>query len=402
MKTFLTMTFVVVVGVLVTTAASLARLGTPLGWSALSLDLPAETDDAASRTTATSPNEPEARPVAVAEEEEFNFGNLPNKTFDNRRVFKVRNEGTAPLRFTNSSVSCTKCTFVDLPETPIAPGETGEIVVRWNVDTHEDHFRQSVRVQTNDPDHDELRFVITGKVVRPLAVEPQKLVFTNVHVGAQAQAKIRLLAYFSDHLEVTNYKLAEESTSHYFDITMTPLTKDQLENQAQSGIDVTVTVKPGLPVGSIGQSLQLTTNIEEEPEVSVSITGDVTGPVSFGHKDWDHDLNYLRIGHVKQSDGVKTVVNLIIRGSDLGDLELGPAKISDPVSLKVTYGKLSELKPGTVVRVPVTIEIPPGTPLVSHMGGPGEAKMATIEIPTNKPALGGVKLSVRFAVIADE
>jgi hypothetical protein len=402
MKTFLTMTLVVVTGVLLTTAVSLARLGTPLGWSALSLDLPAETDYVPSQQGAPSPDEPQARPVAVVEEEEFDFGNLRNKTMDNRHVFKVRNEGTAPLRFTNASVSCTKCTFVDLPEAPLAPGETCEIVVRWNVDTYEDHFRQSAKVQTNDPDHEELRFVITGKVVRPLAVEPEKLVFTNARVGELNQAKVRLLAFFSDHLQVTGFKLAEPSTEEYFDITTTPLSKDELEKAAQSGIEVTVTIKPGLPVGSINQSLQLTTNIEEDPEVKVPISGEVTGAVTISHKDWDSDFNYLHVGHVKQSAGAKATVNLIMRGTDLSDLELGPLEISDPASLKASYGKISELKAGTVVLLPVTIEIPPGTPLVNHMGGANEAKMAAIIVPTNKPTLGRVKLSVRFAVIADD
>ncbi|HEV3342497.1 MAG TPA: DUF1573 domain-containing protein [Pirellulales bacterium] len=403
MKTFLTMTVVVVLGVLLTTAVSLARLGTPLTWSALSLDLPAETDYVPVERPSPSPTEPGAKPIAVVDEEEFNFGNLPNKTMDNRHVFKVSNKGTAPLRFTSSSVSCTKCTFVDLPEAPIAPGETGEVVVRWNVDTFEDQFRQSVKLQTNDPDHEELRFVISGKVVRPLAFEPQMLVFSNVHVGEQSEAKVRLLAYFLDDLAVTEHKLSDAATSQYFDITMTPLAKDQLERQAKSGIDVTVTVKPGLPVGSIGQTLQLTTNVKEDPELSIPIHGEVIGAVTISHKDWDRDLKFLRIGPVRQSAGAKPApVNLIIRGTDLTGLKLEPPETSDPVSLKVTYGEVVELKPGTVVRVPVQIEIPPGTPLVNHMGGTNDGKMAAILIPTNKPALGRVKLSVRFAVIADE
>jgi hypothetical protein len=403
MKTFFTMTLVVVLGVLLTTAVSLARLGAPLTWSPLGLDLPAETDYVPTKGPSAAPSEPGAKPIAVVEEEEFDFGNLRNKTWDNRHVFKISNKGNAPLRFTNSSVSCTKCTFVDLPEAPIAPGGTGEVVVRWNVDTFEDHFRQSVKVQTNDPDHEELRFVISGKVVRPLAFEPQKLVFSNVRVGEESQAKVRLLAYFSDHLAVTDQKLSDATTSQYFDITTTPLTKDQLDGQAESGIDVTVTVKPGLPVGSVSQTLQLTTNIEEDPEISIPIGGEVIGAVTISHKDWERDLKFLAIGHVKQSAGARPApVNLIMRGTDLSDLKLEPPELSDPVSMKVTYGEVVELKPGTVVRVPVTIEIPPGTPLVNHMGGTNDAKMAAIVIPTNKPALGRIKLSVRFAVIADE
>ena len=402
MKTFLTMTLVVVLGVALTTTISFARLGMPLHWTLPTLDLPAEADTgelATSGPTASTTPESGAKPVAVAEETEFDFGHLRNKTFDNRHVFKVRNDGTAPLEITGSSVSCTKCTFVDLPDTAIAPGATGEVVVRWNVDTFEDHFRQSAKVKTNDPDHEELRFVISGQVVRPLKSEPQKLVFSNVQVGEQAQVKLRLSAYFSDHLEVVGHSLADASAAEYFDISTAALAKDQLEPEVESGVEVTVTAKPGLPVGALNQTLKLKTNLDEEPEIEIPISGEVVGAVTVSHKDWDREYSFLNIGQVKQSEGAKRTLRLVVRGTDLSGLELQPAEIDDPEALKVTYGKPVELKAGAVVLVPVTIEIPPGCPLVSHMGG--KDKLAQIVIPTNKSALGRVKLSVKFAVIAD-
>jgi hypothetical protein len=405
MKTIVTMTIVVVVGVLLTSGISLARLGAPQAWSSLSLDLPAETDvgsPASPGPAVAKTSEPGSKPLAVIEKEEFDFGHLRNKSMDNQHIFKVRNAGTAILEFTGSSVSCTKCTFVELKQKTIAPGETGDVLVSWNVDTIEDHFRQSVKVMTNDPDHPELRFVVTGKVVRPLAVEPQKVVFSNVHVGESAEAKLRLLAYFSDHLELSEQKFMEEATAQYFAVSMATLTKDQLDKQAESGVEVTVTAKPGLPVGAINQTLKMKTNLAEEPELTVAISGEVTGAVTVHHKDWDKEFGYLKVGHVKQSEGAKLPLNLIARGSDLSGLALEPPEIDDPEAVKVTYGKITEMKAGTVFRIPVTIEIPPGSPLVNHMGGSTAAKWATILIPTNKPALGRVKLSVRFAVIADE
>ena len=405
MKTFLTMTLVVVLGVLVTTGVSLARLGTMNVWSPLSLDLPAETDGAPSESpapVAATKSGPGARPVAVMEEEEFDFDKLRNKTMDNEHIFKVRNAGNAPLEFTGSSVSCTKCTFVELKKTMIPPGESGEVVVRWNVDTFEDHFRQSAKVNTNDPNNPELRFVVTGKVVRPLAVEPQKLVLSSVHVGESAQGKIRLSAYFIDRLEVADEQFTDDSTAKYFEVSTASVAEGQLENRAKSSVEITVTAKPGLPVGAFNQTLTMKTNVPEEPEVSIPISGEVSGAVTINHKDWDREFSYLNAGQVKQSEGAKFPLNLIARGTDLSGLELERPEIDDPRALKVTYGKITEMKSGTVMRIPVTVEIPPGSPLVNHMGGPGDAKWATILIPTNKPTLGRVKLSVRFAVIADE
>ena len=400
MKTFLIMTIVVVLGVVVTTTVSLARLGMPLSLKPLTLDLPAEVDDSASSAPTASEGSAEksAQPVAVVEQEEFDFGHLRNKTMDNRHTFKIRNEGTAPLEFTGSSVSCSKCTFVDLPDQSIAPGETGEVVVRWNVDVIEDHFRQSATVKTNDPEHEALRFVISGKVVRPLQAEPQKLVLSNVQVGKTAEAKLRLAAYFSDDFKVLSHTLSDAATADYFDVSVTDLPKDQLPDGAKSGAELAVKVKPGLPVGSFTQTLQIKTNLEDEPETTIPINGEVVGAVTIFGKGWERDVNYLSIGQVKQSQGEKRPVTLLVRGIDLSGLKLEPAQVDDDV-LKVTYGEPVEMKEGTVVKVPVTIEIPPGSRLVNHMGG--TAKLAQIIITTNKPALGRVKLSVKFAVIAD-
>ncbi len=398
MKTFLMMTVVVVAGVALTTAIALARIGTPLTLTPPTLDLPAEISDSPALVTKPQDaTEAGAKPRAVVDEDEFNFGNMLNKTMDNSHTFTVRNEGDAPLVFTGSSVSCNKCTFVELPG-PVAPGETGQIVVRWNVDTYEDVFRQSATVKTNDPYHDALRFVITGKVVRPLQVEPLKLVASNIQVGEPAAVKATLSAYFSEDLQVVGHSFGEPATAEYFDVEVVPVPKDALPEGVKSALEVNVKIKAGLPVGSILQTLTLKTNIENEPETTLPISGEVVGAVNVYGKGWERDMKYLNIGNIKQSQGDKRSVNLMMRGDDLSGLKLDPPEVDESV-LKVTYGDVVEMKKGTAVRVPVMIEIPPGSPLVNHMGG--TAKLAEVIIPTNKPALGRVKLSVKFAVVAD-
>jgi hypothetical protein len=398
MKTFLTMTVIVVLGVALTTAIALARLGTPLTFKPLTLDLPAEESEGGS--TPSAPVDvgavAEAQPMAVVEQDEFDFGNLRNKTMDNRHVFKVRNDGQAPLHFKGSSVSCNKCTFVDLPDAPVEPGETGEIVVRWNVETMEDHFRQSATVKTDDPEHEALRFVISGKVVRPLVIEPQKLVLSNVQVGQPAEAKVSLTAYFDDHLELLKRELTDEANARFFEITSAPLPNDKLPKGAKSGIELTVKLKPGLPVGSFSQGIRIQTNVEGEEETIIPVNGEVGGAVNIFGKDWERDLHYLNIGNVRQSQGDKRTVYVLMHG--LGSVKLDPPEVNEDV-LKVKYGEITSLKGGALVKVPVEIEIPPASPLVNHMGGKG--KLAEIVIPTDKSELGRVKLLVKFAVVAD-
>ncbi|MCF8714963.1 DUF1573 domain-containing protein [Joostella atrarenae] len=69
-------------------------------------------------------------PVMQFEETEFDFGNIPQgQTVE--KVFKFKNTGDAPLVVTDAKSSC-GCTIPKKPEAPVAPGETGEILVKYN------------------------------------------------------------------------------------------------------------------------------------------------------------------------------------------------------------------------------------------------------------------------------
>jgi hypothetical protein len=136
--------------------------------------------------------------------------------------------------------------------------------------------------------------------------------------------------------------------------------------------------------------------VEDEEETSIAVSGEIGGAVNIFGKDWERELRYLNVGNVRQSEGDKHTVYVLLHG--LGGVNLGPPEVNEEV-LKVKYGEIKEMKGGALLKVPVDIEIPPGSPLVNHMGG--KAKLAEIIIPTNKSELGRVKLLVRFAVVAD-
>lgn len=69
-------------------------------------------------------------PVMTFEETEYDFGNIvQGETVE--KVFKFKNTGEAPLIVTDARSSC-GCTIPEKPEGPIAPGEVGEILVKYN------------------------------------------------------------------------------------------------------------------------------------------------------------------------------------------------------------------------------------------------------------------------------
>ncbi|MGI9546205.1 MAG: DUF1573 domain-containing protein [Flavobacteriaceae bacterium] len=70
-------------------------------------------------------------PVMTFDKREHDFGTIQNGA-PQETIFKFTNTGNAPLIITDAKSSC-GCTVPEYPKnTPIAPGETGELLVKFN------------------------------------------------------------------------------------------------------------------------------------------------------------------------------------------------------------------------------------------------------------------------------
>ena len=69
-------------------------------------------------------------PVMNFEKMEHDFGTITQGT-PQETVFNFTNTGNAPLIITNATSSC-GCTVPNPPKDPIAPGATGELLVKFN------------------------------------------------------------------------------------------------------------------------------------------------------------------------------------------------------------------------------------------------------------------------------
>lgn len=81
--------------------------------------------------TATTRDDAQKKvPVMSFEKAEHDFGTIEQGT-PQETIFKFTNTGDAPLIITDAKSSC-GCTVPDPPKDPIAPGETGELLVKFN------------------------------------------------------------------------------------------------------------------------------------------------------------------------------------------------------------------------------------------------------------------------------
>ena len=101
-------------------------------------------------------------PMISFETETIDYGDIA-KGSDGVRTFVFENTGDAPLEIQGVRSSC-GCTIPKKPEAPIAPGEKGEITVRYDTN-RVGVFRKTVTVNTNVVSTSIIALKIKGNVL---------------------------------------------------------------------------------------------------------------------------------------------------------------------------------------------------------------------------------------------
>lgn len=98
----------------------------------------------------------------------IDYGKVTKEEDNGIRVFEFTNTGTAPLIINNVQSSC-GCTVPSKPTEPIAPGKTGKIEVKYNMNPGP--IRKTITVETNAINAEEGRVVLKIKgevIVKPV------------------------------------------------------------------------------------------------------------------------------------------------------------------------------------------------------------------------------------------
>ena len=101
-------------------------------------------------------------PMINFEIETIDYGEI-SKGSDGVRTFIFENTGNAPLEIQGVRSSC-GCTIPKKPEVPIAPGDKGEITVKYDTN-RVGVFRKTITVNTNVPSAGIIALKIRGNVL---------------------------------------------------------------------------------------------------------------------------------------------------------------------------------------------------------------------------------------------
>jgi hypothetical protein len=374
---------------------SSAIVGTAVGAALAYVEVrPGAQETRVARPTETPPPPGESEPRVSVDGPQFDFGTMQRGTTKSHE-FVFHNVGHGPLTLRVGNTSC-KCTLGSVPADPIPPGGQVSVTLEWTAKINAGPFRQTASVITNDPTQSRVELQVDGKVTEATGVMPSDFIFDKVTAGESKSAEVFVMAMTQDDLQVGEPVLSSAETKQYFDVRVEPVEKSALPNpDAKQGVKITVTAKPGLPLGRFDQWLKVSTNIEDAKKLEIPILGRVLGNISVHGRLWNEEQETLRLGTVKSEEGTSATLNVVIRGEGADATRLS-VESSDPPELVAKLGEPKHLSP-TLVHVPLVVEIPPGTPPMARLETE-QSEAGKIVLKTTSKEAAEMVLHVRFAV----
>lgn len=349
------------------------------------------------------------QPKMVVDQSVHNFGMLQLDS-EGKHEFIIKNEGEAPLEFKIGKRTC-QCTGAVPEAGSIPPGGSSKITLNWHIRNPNIRFEHSAQLHTNDPKQTQVSLVIKGIVGQKLRTFPpgdwtagttskenpgtvEGYVMSNMlddfkvvgHEGSSSALKVTILPVTPEerrqlitHLrgELETMKSAETSQ------------EDDSAMWLRGVYKVAVEVATEGKAGSYSEPLRLQTDVPDDKELNVNITGTRPPPFAFiaptNAKVVPKD-SILVLTDFEAAKG-KTFSVIIIPVGMSEDLELGEP-VCEPSQFKASFSR--PMMNGKQVKL--TVEIPAGLPpMIKSQDDP-----ATITFTTNHPQMKELTLKVVF------
>ena len=347
-------------------------------------------------TSAAMARPPGPSPKVVVKEAKYDFGTLDMED-SGSHDFVFTNEGDAPLTLVSGETSC-RCATSKISQERIPPGESAKVTIEWKPTDKPGPYEQTAKIRTNDPDRPRVTLTISGRITMAMRFSPPELVFSRLTVGETSTGESQLLSYLEEPLKILGHTWSDEATAQYFDVAQEPLSPEELKEEplARSGMLMKVTVKPGLSQGPIRQRLLVETNRASSPVITLPIEGVIGSEITVVGREWNRDTGILTLGSIAGRVGARRRLLLVVRGPLRKDVEFRVERVTPDV-LQVRFGQSSEINDGTVVQVPLFIDIPRGSPSGNYFGSE-QGKMGEIVLATTHPEVPELRIFVRFVI----
>jgi len=313
-------------------------------------------------------------PVAEVPETRHEFGTIGTGA-EGTHEFEIRNAGPKPLVLTRGATSCS-CTVSDFESADggdegarkeVPPGGSTRVRLKWRGKGAGGPFRQQATVFTNDPRRPEVAFVIEGTVVPTWKAVPESIALPTIATGAGTHAEAKLFTFGTARPEVLELALADAQAAQFFELASTPLAAAELESEpgATGGFTISLRVLPGLPLGPVRQTIKARLKIPEDVAAELPVEGTVSGALALAGGAWDSSRQALLLGTVSGRTGSRTEVFLTAKGPHATAVKPTVREVL-PGTLVVEVGAAKPVGDRGMVRIPISITIPPGSPPANH------------------------------------
>ncbi len=333
---------------------------------------------------------------------DFDFG-VMEKGEKLSHSFVIKNVGDDVLTLQKPKTSC-KCTSSNAGDERVRPGATTEIELSWEPHSFTPNFRQTATLDTNDPTHKLLTLQIHGRVIQSIRAAPEDIVMSNISANEEHESVVHVYCYRTKDVELAFDHFDKPELADSFEVTVEPLPPAEVakEPYALAGFEVRVKLKPGLPLGPITQSLYFRTNLDG-PDFEIPIRGSVSGDVTVlaGGEMYDSEHRIITLGGVPRATGGEFLLHLLVKGSHAEETKLSVGEVDPADVLEVRIDSEKRTRLGKGYLYPLTITIPPDSPVVSRLGtstGQGSRKYGKILINATHPVTKEILLYVKFAV----
>jgi hypothetical protein len=327
---------------------------------------------------ASTPTGPQPK-VEIDQDVTYSFGTMSQQT-KRTHTWNVTNKGEGDLELWlegKTSCSCTIASLANDKKELVKPGKSQKIDLEWNTKTFENDYTQTATIGTNDLTRPTFTLMVRGKVFPPVVVVPPQMI-TFATISNEESHKTRVAIFSPDRPEL---KVTSVTTSRpaWIGTTVEPLTADDCKQlQAKAGYKIDVEIKPGMPLGQFHDELVVNTDHPQRPEVKVSISGNVSGPITVVP-------TRLSMPNVTGRKGASQDIMLMVRGGQATNFEV----LHKPDKIQVAIAPNTDV-PSIKGRYRVTVKIPPGT-------APGWVD-DNIILKTDHPKAGELKIPVNIFI----
>jgi hypothetical protein len=372
-------------------------LGSALGWIMTRVEFASDRLAVGGAAAAGGSGYPAAKSgpkATVVNGVRYNFGTIDRFASDSHE-FEVRNDGDQPLVLTLGTTTC-KCTSFAFEKGQLEPGQATKVKLEWTVKTGDPMFEQSAELITNDPQNSPISLTIHGNVVDTVRTDRPQLSLGEVSSNEPHTARMRIHAYRSSELSVVKSEWSKQEQAEHFEVSFSPLAADELAKEpgALAGVELALTVKPGLPLGPLMQMLRVTTNLKDRDPLEIPIFGTIVSDVTLVGSGVNTEKLLVNFGNLEQGKMHTKTVFLVVKGPYRDQTELRIENVQPQDELQATLGEPLRDNP-KIVRYPLVLEISESAlPVVRN----SEETLAQVKLGITHPQVKEMTVRVRYTL----